>query len=208
MDGVEVRTLTDGGQPAEDTANALAEFIADAEKTLEVAIYDLNLPPELDEIVCGALPPRRTRGVAVRLAYNVDHREGQRRCRHRRSRMPDAVEAMPFPTAAHPGRPRPHAPQVRRARRRRGVDRVDELDGSTRGRARRTSIVTVDSPALAARYLDDFEQLWTTRTVSHSGKVDTAPVATACARGSARAAARSSRTGSRRRSARRSAASA
>ena len=44
-------------------------------------------------------------------------------------------------------------------------------------------IVTVDSPALAARYGEDFEQLWTTRDVAQSGKVDTAPVAsTAIAR--------------------------
>jgi phosphatidylserine/phosphatidylglycerophosphate/cardiolipin synthase-like enzyme len=36
-------------------------------------------------------------------------------------------------------------------------------------------VVTVDSPAIAARYRDDFEQLWTTRIVAHSGKVDTSP---------------------------------
>src|SRR5262249_2037155 len=38
-------------------------------------------------------------------------------------------------------------------------------------------IVTVESPALAGRYLEDFEQLWSSRQVSHSGKVDTSPVA-------------------------------
>jgi phosphatidylserine/phosphatidylglycerophosphate/cardiolipin synthase-like enzyme len=37
-------------------------------------------------------------------------------------------------------------------------------------------IITVDSPAVAARYREDFEQLWTTRDVARSGKVDTAPV--------------------------------
>jgi phosphatidylserine/phosphatidylglycerophosphate/cardiolipin synthase-like enzyme len=36
-------------------------------------------------------------------------------------------------------------------------------------------VVTVESPAIAGRYRDDFEQLWTTRTVARSGKVDTAP---------------------------------
>ena len=55
MARVEVRTLTDGGQPAEQTAHALAEFVAGAKKTLEVAVYDFNLPPELDAIVCGEL---------------------------------------------------------------------------------------------------------------------------------------------------------
>jgi phosphatidylserine/phosphatidylglycerophosphate/cardiolipin synthase-like enzyme len=38
-------------------------------------------------------------------------------------------------------------------------------------------VVTVDSPELAARFLQDFEQLWETRNVERSGKVDTSPVA-------------------------------
>jgi phosphatidylserine/phosphatidylglycerophosphate/cardiolipin synthase-like enzyme len=36
--------------------------------------------------------------------------------------------------------------------------------------------ITVDAPGLAARYLADFEQLWTTRDVSRTGKVETSPV--------------------------------
>jgi phosphatidylserine/phosphatidylglycerophosphate/cardiolipin synthase-like enzyme len=38
-------------------------------------------------------------------------------------------------------------------------------------------VVTVDSPALAARFLEDFEQLWETRDVERSGGVDTSPFA-------------------------------
>jgi phosphatidylserine/phosphatidylglycerophosphate/cardiolipin synthase-like enzyme len=37
-------------------------------------------------------------------------------------------------------------------------------------------IVTVESPDLAARYKEDFEQLWTTRDVEKTGRVDSAPV--------------------------------
>ena len=37
-------------------------------------------------------------------------------------------------------------------------------------------IVTVESPELAARYLVDFEQLWTDRSVLHSGRVPTEPL--------------------------------
>ncbi len=70
---IELQTLTDGGQPAERTAHALADFVAAAEKTLEIAIYDLHLPPPLDAIVHGAFAAAAERGVAVRLAYNVDH---------------------------------------------------------------------------------------------------------------------------------------
>jgi phosphatidylserine/phosphatidylglycerophosphate/cardiolipin synthase-like enzyme len=37
-------------------------------------------------------------------------------------------------------------------------------------------VVTVDSPALAARYLEDFEELWSKRDVAKSGRVDSNPV--------------------------------
>ena len=172
MAGVALRTLTDGGQPAEETAHALAEFVAAAKQTLEIAVYDLNLPPELDAIVCGELTSAQKRGVAVRLAYNLDH---AKEVPPPPITNPDAVEAMPFPTAAIPGVPdlMHHKYIVR--------DAASVWTGSTNWTAdswtrEENVVVTVDSPAVAARYRDDFEQLWTTRDVARSGKVDTAPV--------------------------------
>ena len=139
VDGVEVRTLTDGGQPAEDTAQALADFLGAAQQTLEIAIYDLNLPPDLQTIVVGAIedarqarrrrPPRVQRrppqdgpGAAAAAA-----RSGGRR-------------GAPVPDGRDPGHPRPHAPQVRDPRPGVGVDGLDELDGrlvDARGERRR-----------------------------------------------------------------------
>ncbi|HJU37159.1 MAG TPA: phosphatidylserine/phosphatidylglycerophosphate/cardiolipin synthase family protein [Gaiellaceae bacterium] len=174
MAGVEVRTLTDGGQPAEQTAHALAEFVAAARQTLEIAVYDFNLPPELDEIVCGELAAAQKRGVAVRLAYNLDHAKAVPVPPPPQT-TPDALEAQPFPTAAIPGVPdlMHHKYVVR--------DAASVWSGSTNWTAdswtrEENVVVTVDSPAIAGRYRDDFEQLWTTRSVAHSGKVDTAPV--------------------------------
>jgi phosphatidylserine/phosphatidylglycerophosphate/cardiolipin synthase-like enzyme len=172
--GVEVRTLTDGGQPAETTAHALAEFVAAAKQTLEIAVYDFQLPPPLREIVCGELVAAQKRGVAVRLAYNLDHVKVAP-VPPPPSTDPDAVEAMPFPTAAIPGAPdlMHHKYVVR--------DAASVWTGSTNWTAdswtrEENVVLTVDSPAVAARYRDDFEQLWTTREVARSGKVDTAPV--------------------------------
>jgi phosphatidylserine/phosphatidylglycerophosphate/cardiolipin synthase-like enzyme len=172
--GVEVRTLTDGGQPAESTAHALAEFVARATQTLEIAVYDLDLPPELDTIVLGELDAAQQRGVAVRLAYNLDHaKEAPVPAPPRTD--PDALEARPFPTAAIPGVPdlMHHKYVVR--------DAASVWTGSTNWTGdswtrEENVVVTVDSPAVAARYREDFDQLWTTRDVSRSGKVDTAPV--------------------------------
>jgi len=172
--GVEVRTLTDGGQPAEQTAQALADFCGDAKQTLEIAVYDFRLPPELNDIVCGALIAAEKRGVAVRLAYNLDHAKNAP-VPPPPITDPDALESMPFPTAAIPGVPdlMHHKYIVR--------DAASVWTGSTNWTAdswtrEENVIVTVDSPALAARYREDFEQLWTTRIVARSGKVDTTPV--------------------------------
>ncbi|HKC78339.1 MAG TPA: phosphatidylserine/phosphatidylglycerophosphate/cardiolipin synthase family protein [Gaiellaceae bacterium] len=174
MAGVEVRTLTDGGQPAEDTAHALAEFFSAATKTLEIAVYDLKLPKELGDIVCGALDDAQKRGVAVRLAYNLDHAKAVP-VPPPPSTNPDALEADPFPTAAIPGVPdlMHHKYVVR--------DGASVWTGSVNWTAdswtREENVaIAIDSPGLASRYLADFEQLWTTRDVAHTGKVDTAPI--------------------------------
>jgi phosphatidylserine/phosphatidylglycerophosphate/cardiolipin synthase-like enzyme len=175
VDGVEVRTLTDGGQQAADVARDLAEFVAAAERTLEIAIYDFHLPPELHEIVAGAFVAAHERGVAVRLAYNVDHPRDTPEPPPPRT-DPDALESLPFPTAPIPGVPDlMHQKYVVR-------DGAAVVSGSTNWTAdswtrEENVIVTVESAALAERYLADFEQLWTTREVSKTGRVDTAPVA-------------------------------
>jgi phosphatidylserine/phosphatidylglycerophosphate/cardiolipin synthase-like enzyme len=174
VDGVEVRTLTDGGQPAADIANALAAYIAKAEKTLEVAIYDVNLPTATCGAVHDAFTAAAKRGVAIRLAYNVDYRKDQPVPPP--TTVPAFVEAFPFPTLAIPGVPdlMHHKYVVR--------DGATVWTGSTNWTVDSWSreenvIVTVESAALAARYLEDFEQLWRTQRVAHSGKVDTTPVA-------------------------------
>jgi phosphatidylserine/phosphatidylglycerophosphate/cardiolipin synthase-like enzyme len=172
--GDEVRTLTDGGQPAEATAQALAEFLAAAQRTLEIAVYDYHLPPDLDAIVRGALAAAAERGVAVRLAYNVDHPPPRVVPVPPPPRTnPDEMEALPFPTAAIPGVPDlMHHKYVIR-------DAAAVWTGSTNWTAdswtlEENVVVTVDSAAVAARYGSDFEQLWTTRQVARSGRVDTA----------------------------------
>jgi phosphatidylserine/phosphatidylglycerophosphate/cardiolipin synthase-like enzyme len=175
---VSVRTLTDGGQPAEQTAHELADFVSAAERTLEIAVYDLNLPPELIDVVGGALRAADARGVAVRLAYNLDHAKEvpvPAPTEMSPQALEEVMQGVPFPTAAIPGVPdlMHHKYVVR--------DGATVWSGSTNWTAdswtrEENVIVTVESPAVAARYLVDFEQLWTTRDVARTGKVDTAPV--------------------------------
>ena len=110
----------------------------------------------------------------MRLAYNVDHPENVPVPAPPRT-DPDAMEALPFPTAAIPGIPDlMHHKYVIR-------DGTALWTGSTNWTGdswtrEENVIITVESDQLAARYAFDFEQLWTRRDVQHSGKVDTSPV--------------------------------
>ena len=172
---VQAFTLVDGGQPAERTAQQLAEFVGAAEHTLEIAIYDLRFDegPLRDELR-DAFDQAQQRGVQIRLAYNKDAPDDQVVPPPPKTE-PELVDSLPFPTAPIPGVPDlMHHKYVIR-------DRASLWTGSMNWTAdswtrEENVIVTVDSPGLAARYLEDFEQLWTKRDVSKSGKVDLAGV--------------------------------
>src|SRR5438128_6222372 len=71
---VTIRTLTDGGQTAEDVAQRIAAFLDGAHRSLELAQYDFDLGPATAKIVGDAIRRADERGVHVRLVYNVAHR--------------------------------------------------------------------------------------------------------------------------------------
>jgi phosphatidylserine/phosphatidylglycerophosphate/cardiolipin synthase-like enzyme len=113
--------------------------------------------------------------VAVRLAFNEDHRkpapvppppEGD----------PSTIDELDVPTRGVPGVPdlMHHKYVVR--------DGASVWSGSTNWTQDSWSrqenvVVTADSPGLAARFREDFGQLWETRSVARSGGVDTSPLA-------------------------------
>src|SRR3954468_14357721 len=71
---IDIRTLTDGGHPAAETAHAIAAFLDGAHHTLDLAQYDFNLRPETALVVGDAIRRAAARGVRIRFVYNVDHR--------------------------------------------------------------------------------------------------------------------------------------
>jgi phosphatidylserine/phosphatidylglycerophosphate/cardiolipin synthase-like enzyme len=115
------------------------------------------------------------RGVAIRLAYNLDAPRSGPPVPPPPQTDPQLLAALPFPTVGIPGAPDlMHHKYVIR-------DRRSVWTGSTNWTAdawtrEENVIVTVESPALAARYADDFEQLWRARSVQGSGKVDSGPI--------------------------------
>jgi phosphatidylserine/phosphatidylglycerophosphate/cardiolipin synthase-like enzyme len=167
------RTLTDGGQTAVDVAREMAAFFDAAQHSLELAVYDLELSGESEEIVLGALRSARDRGVTVRLAYNVHHPNPipvppPPQC------VPEDVAALPVDTHAVSGIPdlMHHKFAVR--------DRAAVLTGSTNWTddswtRQENLVVSLESAELGEAYSLAFDELWT-RPVLEAGRVEPRPV--------------------------------
>ena len=167
------RTLTDGGQAAVDVAREVATFVDAARQTLELAVYDLDLSGESEEIVLGAVRKARDRGVEVRLVYNVNHPNPIPVPPPPKS-IPEDVAALPVESLAVSGIPdlMHHKFVVR--------DRTAVLTGSTNWTddswtRQENVMISVESPALSEAYALAFEALWT-RPVVEAGRVEPRPV--------------------------------
>jgi len=168
---IQLRTLTDGGQTAREIALLLASFLERAERTLDLALYDLELEGEVDALVRQVLYDAHGRGVRVRLLYNFEPTlEDRVPVPPPPKTTEPSFDDFPFPTVGVPGRPdlMHHKFVVR--------DGESVWTGSTNWTCdswtrEENVIAVVDSRAVAIRYEQDFGQLWNTRDVEKSGKV-------------------------------------
>ena len=69
---IDEQTLVDGGQTAEAIAERLIAWLAEAQRSLDIALYDVRLPGPIGDAVAGAIRAAAARGVAVRIAFNQD----------------------------------------------------------------------------------------------------------------------------------------
>jgi phosphatidylserine/phosphatidylglycerophosphate/cardiolipin synthase-like enzyme len=173
---IQLRTLTDGGQSAREIALLVASFLERSKRTLDLALYDLKLDDEPEEIVRAALVGAHERGVRVRLLYNLEPTlEDRVPVPPPPKTDPPLVEELPFATAGVPGHPdlMHHKFVIR--------DGVTVLTGSTNWTddswtREENVIAVVDSRSVAIRFEQDFGQLWNSREVEKSGRVASAPV--------------------------------
>jgi phosphatidylserine/phosphatidylglycerophosphate/cardiolipin synthase-like enzyme len=171
---IELRTLRDGGQTALEIAEYAAGFLAEARRSLDLALYDFDLEQETAKLVATALLEAQSRGVEVRLAFNVDHDKPIPEPPPPRA-DPSLLDDLAVPTKRILGVPdlMHHKYVVR--------DGADVWTGSTNWSDDSWSreenvIVVVHSAEVAARYTEDFEQLWETESVEQSGFVEPNPV--------------------------------
>jgi phosphatidylserine/phosphatidylglycerophosphate/cardiolipin synthase-like enzyme len=167
---IAARTLTDGGQQPLDVAHALADYLEKARQSLDIALYDFDLGPGLEDVVTDAIEGAAGRGVAVRLAYNVDFRAPIPVPPPPKAR-PEDIARLSVPTRAVPGVPdlMHHKFVVR--------DRASVWTGSTNWTDESWSreenvILTIDSHEVATSYTLAFEELWSKHDVMRSGLVE------------------------------------
>jgi phosphatidylserine/phosphatidylglycerophosphate/cardiolipin synthase-like enzyme len=164
-----VRTLTDGGQQPAEIAHAIADWIGAARSSLELAQYDFHLGPETAAIVGGAIKDAAARGVAVRIAYNVDHRNP---IPVPPPPEPDAelIKSFGVPEKAVAGVPDlMHHKFVVRDGAAVWTGSMNWTDDSWS--RQENVIVTIESPELAGLFVRDFDQLWEKDVVEETGFV-------------------------------------
>jgi phosphatidylserine/phosphatidylglycerophosphate/cardiolipin synthase-like enzyme len=167
---LELRTLTDGGQTAAEIARELAAWVGGASKTLDLALYDLRLDGEAEQVVTKALREAASRGVQVRIAFNVDH-PGPIPVPPPPESAPEDVAALGLPSRAVAGVPdlMNHKYAVRDG----DALWTGSLNWTNDSWERQENVVVrVASPELAYAFTLDFEQLWDTGDVARSGRVD------------------------------------
>ena len=171
---IDVHTLTDGGQTDVEIARRLVDYLAGAQRTVELALYDVRLTGEAGDLIRAALEDLPRRGVEARLVYNFEERDRPPVPPPPKTE-PELIESLPFATRSVPGVPdlMHHKYVVR--------DRSSVWTGSTNWTndswTREENLIAVAaSPALAERFLTDFEQLWELRDVEKTGLVPTDPI--------------------------------
>jgi phosphatidylserine/phosphatidylglycerophosphate/cardiolipin synthase-like enzyme len=171
---IELRTYRDGGQKAEDVARQVAEFLDGAEKSLELALYDIRLEGEAADIVIGSLVGAHERGVQVRLVYNVAH-PGPVPVPPPPQTVPDLLEELPIGTLGIPGIPDlMHHKYVIRDRE---VVWTGSMNWTQDSWSRQENVIAIiGSPKLALAYGLNFDELWNTGDVLGSGIVEPRPV--------------------------------
>ncbi|MBI3647476.1 MAG: hypothetical protein HY240_01725 [Actinobacteria bacterium] len=159
--------LSDGGQTAASVADELIAFLGVAERSLDIAIYDFHARAGASAKAADALEAAAARGVAVRVAFNVE------RCEHPADSRPmqcepATIDGLEVPTrgVSDQGALMHHKYVVR--------DGASVWTGSTNWTDDAFSreenvLLSVDSPELAATYTRNFEKLWTRGHLERSG---------------------------------------
>lgn len=163
--------LTDGGQSVASVAELLAEHLSRTRRSMDIAIYDLKLDGAPGGKIQRVIQDARARGVAIRLVFN------QERARTRPLPPPgfidyDFLHSLQVDSRAVPGEPdlMHHKYVVSDV----GTPDAAVWTGSTNWtddswNREENVIVRLTDPGVAAVYQANFQELWESQSVRHSG---------------------------------------
>ena len=172
--------LSEGEQTSKDIAQMFADFISGAQTSLNIAIYDFRLSPAVRSIIELALEERRAAGVTIRIVYDADKPEQP----HLLQGMDPApsgtgsfVHSLGYPFRRISGMKLMHQKYMVRDA---GLPSACVWTGSANftddsWQFCENNIVRIVSPELASYYERDFEDLWRTEQIEHTGAFDTQP---------------------------------
>jgi phosphatidylserine/phosphatidylglycerophosphate/cardiolipin synthase-like enzyme len=173
-----VRFLAEGEQTGPEVAAWLAAFLAHAQRSLDIAIYDFRLRPPLRQIVAGALSARAEAGVAIRIVYDAEKPQPP----HLATGMDPAplgtgafVRSLGYPFRRIDGLKLMHQKYVIRDA---GLPTAGVWTGSTNftddsWTVQENNILTCAAPQLTAYYAEDFAELWRWGVLEHTGDFPT-----------------------------------
>jgi phosphatidylserine/phosphatidylglycerophosphate/cardiolipin synthase-like enzyme len=176
-----VRFLAEGEQTAQDVIGWLREFCAAAHRSLDFAMYDFRLSDPPRAALLEVLRERARAGVAVRIVYDADKPQRPTLMLGHDPAPSGSgafVQSLGFPWRRIGGTQLMHHKYVLRDA---GTPEAHIWTGSTNltddaCTLEENNIVELASPALAASYARDFEQLWSRGAIENTGAFVADPV--------------------------------
>jgi len=173
-DQLSVFFLSEGEQSATEVMTRLTNFLSQARQSLDFAAYDMRLDPTLRDQLLRALRERAAAGVAIRICYDGDKPEVPDMAAGQDPSPPGTglfVQGLGFPWRRIAGKKLMHDKFIVR-------DQAAVWTGSLNltndaFTLMENNVVTLDSPALAEFYAEDFEEIWKKENFEGTGNLKT-----------------------------------
>lgn len=176
-DTLSVFFLAQDEQAAAEVMARLTSFIAAARESLDFALYDLRLDDALKAQLLAALQERAAAGVRIRICYDGDKplhpnlAQGQDPAPTGTGAF---VQSLGFPWRRIAGMKLMHHKFIVRDARAVWTGSLNLTNDAFT--LMENNVVQIDSSALAASYLRDFEQLWERENFEETGEIATVSV--------------------------------
>jgi phosphatidylserine/phosphatidylglycerophosphate/cardiolipin synthase-like enzyme len=180
--------LAQGEQSADSVMARLTNFIGAAQRSLDIAVYDMRFSDPLKAALCAALSQRAAAGVRIRFCYDGD-KPLQPNVAAGQDPAPAGtgafVQSLGYPWRRIAGMKLMHSKFIVR-------DAQSVWTGSTNltddaFTLMENNVVEIDSAVLANYYAQDFEQIWEKENFDNTGEIQTVPVSLAFSNQSAEA---------------------